>query len=46
MDQEHRERVLKALSFKEPDRVPKDLGGYAWSIIDSPPYGYRKLCDF
>jgi hypothetical protein len=46
MGQEHRERVFLALSFKEPDRVPKDLSGFAWPIIDVPPYGYRKLCDF
>jgi len=42
----HRERVLSALRREETDRVPVDLGGPAWSIADSPPYGYRKLCDY
>lgn len=28
------------------DRVPMDLGGLAWSITDTPPYGYRRLCEF
>jgi uroporphyrinogen decarboxylase len=40
----HRERVLTALSGKETDRPPVDLGGLAWSIVDSKPYGYRELC--
>jgi uroporphyrinogen decarboxylase len=31
----HRERVLTALAHKEPDRVPLDLGGSAYSINDA-----------
>jgi hypothetical protein len=30
----HRERVLAALAHQEPDRVPFDLGGSAYSIND------------
>jgi len=40
----HLERVLAALSRKETDRPPVDLGGLAWSIVDSKPHGYRELC--
>jgi len=39
----HRERVLTALSHKEPDRVPMDLGGSAYSINDAH---YFKLKDY
>ena len=42
----HRERVLLAMNRKEPDRPPLDLGGAHFSIVESPPYGYRKLCEF
>jgi uroporphyrinogen decarboxylase len=42
----HRERVLTAISRKETDRIPVDLGGPAWSITDSKPYGYRGLCEY
>ncbi len=31
----HRDRVLTALAHKEPDRVPMDLGGSAYSINDA-----------
>ena len=31
----HRERVLTALAHKEPDRVPMDLGGSAYSLNDA-----------
>lgn len=40
----HRERALEALRGRETDRPPVDLGGLAWSIVDSEPYGYRALC--
>jgi len=40
----HRERALAALSGREADRPPVDLGGLAWSIVDSKPHGYRALC--
>jgi len=39
----HRDRVLTALSHKEPDRVPIDLGGSAYSINDAH---YFKLKDY
>jgi uroporphyrinogen decarboxylase len=37
----HRERVIKALSHQEPDRVPLDLGGTVCSSIHIA--GYQKL---
>ena len=41
-----RERVLTALSHKEPDRVPISFGDIVVSsIFDSPPHGYRALCE-
>jgi len=40
----HRERALSALSGGETDRPPVDLGGLAWSIVDSDRHGYRGLC--
>ncbi|MBZ5562291.1 MAG: uroporphyrinogen decarboxylase [Acidobacteriia bacterium] len=39
----HRERVLTALAHKEPDRVPMDLGGSAYSINDDH---YFKLKEY
>ena len=39
----HRERVLTALAHKEPDRVPLDLGGSAYSINDAH---YFKLKEY
>ena len=36
-----RERVLKALNFEEPDRVPRDLGGMLSSSISA--FAYPKL---
>ena len=36
-----RERVLKTLSFNQPDRVPVDFGGHRSSGIN--PETYRKL---
>lgn len=39
----HRERVLKALAHQEPDRVPLDLGGSAYSLNDAH---YFKLKDY
>lgn len=38
--------MLAAINGKECDRVPFDLGGYASSMHDRPPYGYRKLCEY
>lgn len=38
----HRERVMKALSHKEPDRVPIDLGGTTASTILSGAYEVLK----
>jgi len=37
-----RERVLTAVSLKEPDRVPINFS----SIANAPPYGYKKLCEY
>ena len=39
----HRERVLTTLAHKEPDRVPLDLGGSAYSINDGH---YFKLKEY
>ena len=39
----HRERVLRALAHQEPDRVPLDLGGSAYSLNDAH---YFKLKDY
>ncbi len=42
----HRERILTALSHKEPDRVPLDLGGTVDSTISAASYqGLRKSLD-
>jgi uroporphyrinogen decarboxylase len=38
-----RERVLKALNFQEPDRVPIDLGGYQTGIHK---LAYKHLIDY
>jgi len=38
-----RERVLKALNFQEPDRVPIDLGGFQTGIHKK---AYKNLIDF
>jgi len=38
----HRERVLTALAHKEPDRVPLDLGGSAYSINDAHYFQLKK----
>ena len=38
----HRERVLKALNHQEPDRVPLDLGGSCWSMVDVAYYNLKK----
>lgn len=38
-----KERVLSALNFEEPDRVPIDLGGYVTGITKG---AYRDLCDY
>lgn len=38
----HRERVLKALNHEEPDRVPLDLGGSCWSMVDVAYYNLKK----
>jgi len=38
----HRERVLTALSHKEPDRVPLDLGGSAYSLNDAHYFKLKK----
>jgi len=46
MELSHRERVLTTLDGREPDRVPVDLGGQAWSVVDAPPHGYRGLCNY
>ncbi|NIQ34210.1 MAG: hypothetical protein GTN80_11330, partial [Nitrososphaeria archaeon] len=35
-----------SINRKQPDRPPLDLGGPAWSIADTPPYGYRKFCEY
>lgn len=42
----HRERVKAAIERRETDRVPVDLGGLACSIVDVPPYGYSKFCEY
>ncbi len=42
----HRDRVILAINRKEPDRPPSDLGGPAWSIVETPPYGYSELCEY
>ena len=39
----HRERVMKAISFQEPDRIPMDLGSTGSLIVDP---AYHKLCKF
>jgi hypothetical protein len=39
----HRERALRALAHQEPDRVPLDLGGSAYSLNDAH---YFKLKDY
>jgi uroporphyrinogen decarboxylase len=42
-----RERVLLAVSRREPDRVPVSFGDICFStILDYPPGGYRALCDY
>jgi uroporphyrinogen decarboxylase len=38
-----RERVLKALNFEEPDRVPRDLGGMLSSSVSA--FAYPKLVE-
>ena len=38
-----RERVLEALNFKEPDRIPKDLGGMRSSGISA--FAYPRLVE-
>ncbi|MBS3812427.1 hypothetical protein KGY64_01230 [Candidatus Bipolaricaulota bacterium] len=38
-----KERVLTALNFQEPDRIPIDLGGYVTGITKE---AYRNLCDY
>jgi uroporphyrinogen decarboxylase len=38
MQYNHRERVRTALSHKEPDRIPFDLGGTFWSSVHIVPY--------
>ncbi len=39
----HRDRVMKAISLKEPDRVPLDLGGTGGLIVDPV---YKDLCKY
>jgi len=44
-----RERVLRAIEHKEPDRVPINFGGeYDSSIVESRPNGriYTRLCQY
>ncbi len=44
-----RERFLRAIERKEPDRVPIDFGGVCWSIVDSPFKEHRpylELCKY
>ena len=38
----HRERVLTALAHREPDRVPFDLGGSAYSINDDHYFALKR----
>ena len=38
-----KERVLSALNFEKPDRIPIDLGGYVTGITKD---AYRDLCDY
>jgi len=38
----HRERILKTLEHKEPDRVPVDLGGMDCSGITGMAYNQLK----
>lgn len=38
MNWTHRERMLAALNFEEPDRVPIDLGGAEFTSITLPAY--------
>lgn len=40
-----RERVLKAVERKEPDRPPIDFGGVVSGIVMGSPHGYAALCD-
>ncbi len=42
----HRERVFKTISLKEPDRVPLDLGGTGGLIVDPAYHKLRKLLGF
>ena len=42
----HRDRVLKAISLEEPDRVPLDLGGTGGLIVDPAYHKLRKLLGF
>ena len=38
----HRERVITALSHKEPDRIPRDLGGRVSSMMKNAYYSLKK----
>ncbi|MDD1767988.1 MAG: uroporphyrinogen decarboxylase family protein, partial [Methanomassiliicoccales archaeon] len=39
-----RERVIRAVERKEPDRPPIDFGGVVAGIVKGAPYGYEALC--
>jgi hypothetical protein len=39
-----RERVIKAVERKEPDRTPIDFGGVVAGVVIGPPHGYGALC--
>ena len=39
-----RERILKTVERKEPDRAPIDFGGVVAGIVIGPPHGYDALC--
>ncbi|MDD1773070.1 MAG: uroporphyrinogen decarboxylase family protein [Methanomassiliicoccales archaeon] len=39
-----RERVIKAVERKEPDRPPIDFGGVVAGIVMGAPHGYEALC--
>lgn len=41
-----RERVMRTIDLKEPDRVPIDFGGVVSGIVNGEPYGYEALCEY
>ena len=43
---DHRERAMTAISLKEPDRIPLDLGGVGGLIVDPVYHELRKFLGF